>query len=60
VKQSEHIGEDRLHQFAIEAIDLTEAENNHLDDCARCWGRLVVAVQLAYLTQTETKAHLVM
>jgi len=60
MKQSDHIGEDRVRQFANEATDLTEAENIHLDDCARCWGRLVVAIQLAILTRNETKAQLVM
>jgi len=49
-----HIGSDRLHQFALEAIDLTEAENIHIDDCATCWKRLVVAVQLVLFEATNT------
>jgi hypothetical protein len=44
-----HLESDRLHQFAIEAIDFTENENMHLDDCATCWKQLVVAIQLAAL-----------
>jgi hypothetical protein len=43
----EHIENDRLHQFAIEAIGLTEAENIHLDYCDACCGMLVTAVRLA-------------
>jgi len=50
-----HIDNDRLHQFAIEAIDFTEAENIHLDDCARCWRRLVVEVQLAVLEAANSE-----
>ena len=42
-----HLESDRMRQFAIEAIDFTEAENMHLDDCATCWKQLVVAIQLA-------------
>jgi hypothetical protein len=42
-----HLESDRLHQFAIEEIDFTEAENMHLDDCDSCWKQLVVAIQLA-------------
>ena len=60
MNESAHIAEDRMHQFAIEAVDLTKWENTHLDDCAECWGRLVVAVQLAILTRAETDIHLVM
>jgi hypothetical protein len=48
-----HIDNDRFHQFAIEAIDLTEEENIHIDDCATCWKRLVVAVQLVVLEPTD-------
>ena len=59
--QREHIGEDRLEQCAIAATDLTEAENVHLEDCANCWKRLVVAVQLAVPKQrAEMASHLVM
>jgi hypothetical protein len=43
----EHIENDRLDQFAIEAIGLTEGENLHLDYCDACWGRLVIAIRLA-------------
>jgi hypothetical protein len=43
----EHIENDRLHQFAIEATAFTDAENIHLDYCEACWGRLVTAVRLA-------------
>jgi hypothetical protein len=53
-----HIENDRLHQFAIEAIDFTEEENSHVDDCVPCWKRLVVAVQLVVLR--ETNACLIM
>jgi hypothetical protein len=42
-----HIERNRLHQFAIEAIDLTEAENIHVEDCVTCWKRLVTEIQLA-------------
>jgi len=44
-----HLESDRLHHFAIEAIEFTEAENMHLDDCATCIKQLVVAIQLAAL-----------
>ena len=48
--KSEHIEEDRLSQFAIEAIDdLTDAENIHLDDCVKCRRRLVVAFSSLFL-----------
>jgi hypothetical protein len=49
-----HIENDRLHQFAIEAIDFTEEENIHIDDCVTCWKRLVVAVQLVVLKATDS------
>ena len=56
-----HIEDERLHRFANdEMIDLTEAENAHLDDCATCWGRLVTAVQLVFLMRAEPKSQLVM
>jgi hypothetical protein len=42
-----HIESDRLRQFAIEAINFTEAENTHLDDCDTCGKQLVVAIQFA-------------
>jgi hypothetical protein len=56
-----HIEDKRLHQFASdEMLDLTQAENAHLDDCATCWGRLVTAVQLVFLMRVEPKTHLIM
>jgi hypothetical protein len=48
-----HIERDRLHQFAIEAIDLTEAENIHVEDCATCWKRLVTEIQLVAFEAAE-------
>ena len=55
-----HIKDERLQHFASEVIaDFTEAENIHLDECATCWSRLVVAVQLIVL-QAELKIDLVM
>ena len=54
-----HIDNDRLHRFAIEAIELTEVENTHLDDCATCCGRLVVAVRLVVLEADSEKSRLV-
>jgi hypothetical protein len=55
--KSEHIEEDRLYQFAIEAIDdLTDAENIHLDDCVKCRRRLVVAVQFAVFEEATSEA----
>jgi hypothetical protein len=50
-----HLESDRLHQFAIEAIDFTEVENMHLDDCATCWKQLVVAIQLAALQAGDSE-----
>jgi hypothetical protein len=50
-----HLESDRLHQFAIEAIDFTEAENMHLDDCATCWKQLAVAIQLAVLEASDSE-----
>src|SRR4030095_11198722 len=44
-----HIDNDRLHEFAIEAIDLKKSENIHLDDCVTCRQQLVAAVQLVCL-----------
>jgi hypothetical protein len=49
----EHINDERLHQFAIEAIEPTDAENDHLADCADCWGRLVLAVKLVLREQPQ-------
>jgi hypothetical protein len=49
-----HIENDRLHEFAIEVIDFTEAENIHLDDCVTCWRRLVAEVQLVVFEATES------
>jgi hypothetical protein len=49
-----HIDNDRLHQFAVEAIELTEAENIHIDDCATCSKRLVIAVKLVLLGAPNT------
>ena len=50
-----HLESDRLHQFAIEAIEFTEAENMHLDDCATCWKQLVVAIQCAALDAGDSE-----
>jgi hypothetical protein len=50
-----HLESDRLHQFAIEATDFTEAENMHLDDCGTCWKQLVVAIQLAVLEPADSE-----
>jgi len=50
-----HLENDRLHQFAIEAIDFTEAEHMHLDDCATCWKQLVVAIQCAALDAGDSE-----
>ena len=51
-----HIKDERLQHFASDALtDLTEAENEHLDECSTCWSRLVVAVQLVMLMQAELK-----
>ena len=59
--KSEHIEEDRLYQFAIEAIDdLTDTENIHLDDCEKCSGRLVVAVQFVVVEQRLVATPLIM
>ena len=49
-----HIENDRLHQFAIETIDFTEAENMHFDDCATCWKRLVVAIRFVVLEAIDS------
>jgi len=50
----------RLEDFANDSLtDLTEAENEHLDECSTCWSRLVVAVQLVVLMQADLKISLV-
>ena len=55
--KSEHIEEDRLYQFATEAIDdLSDAENIHLDDCDKCRRRLVVVVQFAICEEATSEA----
>ena len=50
-----HLESDRLHQFAIEAIDFTEAENTHLDDCATCWKQLVAEIHFAVLEAGDSE-----
>jgi|KBSMisStandDraft_5_1062788.scaffolds.fasta_scaffold9891120_1 hypothetical protein len=56
----DHIGNERLKDFANDCADLTEDENNHLDECATCWARLVATVQLVVLLQAEPKNDLIM
>jgi hypothetical protein len=51
-----HIDQERLQDFANDSIaDLTELENNHIDECAMCWSRLVAMLQLVVLTEAELK-----
>jgi hypothetical protein len=51
-----HIDAERLQDFANNSIaDLTELENNHIDECAMCWSRLVAMLQLVVLMKAELK-----
>jgi len=54
-----HIDGDWLHLFANEIVDLSEAEIIHLDECAVCWKRFTLAVQLVVTFRTEPENQLV-
>ena len=50
-----HIDQERLQDFANDSIaDLTELENNHIDECAMCWSRLVAMLHVV-LMKAELK-----
>jgi hypothetical protein len=54
-----HIEDERLLQFASEIIDLSLDENIHFDNCAKCWRRLIEAIEFVVLMRTEEKTQLI-
>ena len=54
-----HIDENRMFDFANERHDFTLDEDIHLGECAVCWRRLILAIQLAVVSRTETKSQAV-
>jgi len=50
----EHIDAERIRDFATELLtDLTEAENNHVEECTTCRSRLAAMLKIVMVMEAE-------